>query len=399
MENNKITEHADIEEKLKLIFFGESVLFEEPEEEEEEETDADDNEESDETPEGEEDEADDTEESPEEDDSEEEDDADVDDEAEDEVEDPEMSEDKDLDSKIKELFSDTDTPEEDWSVSNPNNVRLAEFKLKAIGIDPSELMTEQEKVLGVPSNILEDRLTTEQKSRYLAKMEKLRKEFPVLSEREKNIVLWNVKTPLSARDSDGNFINIYGDHNLIGEAFEKINEFLESKWGEFWQDSTSAIKFLKNIKIDFSSEKSKITPNLLNKQQFNESYDKGTINFNKIVHETPDSVIEFIRENSQNEEFKKSSIFNSISAGYSSSEITRGSLYPIIKGEVVEEEGEDTEEDEEGEFGDDDFGGDFGGGDLGGGDLGGDEDFGDLDLGDEEGGDEDLDLGDEGDEE
>jgi hypothetical protein len=388
----------ELRSKIKSLFFNkeleEEILTEEGEDEEEsifDDTEDEDTENTEDGDESEESQEDDTE-SEETDDSEEE--LDLGDEEIDDTEEdlePEVSE--TLESKIKSLFTDTGNPEVDWSISSENNTRLATFKFKAIGIIPNELMTEEEKSQGIYSDVLESRLTPEQKFMYKENIKKLRNDYPLLSEREKNIILWNAKIPIMAKTGEGEILNIYENNDFIKQAFEKIDEFLTKRFDENWQDDKDAIEFIRDVKINFTKDKSKITPNLMMKNDIIEKNKTGGIIFNKLNTETPEPIVKFVRENFDKDDFKTSSIFNTFANDFTETGgISRGSFFPIIKGIVEESEESGSEEDEES---DDDFGGDFGG------DSGDDsgDDFGvDLDIGDDsdiEGDEEEPDLGDE----
>ena len=317
-------------------------------------------------------------------DSEESSDEEPEDSEEDTSEEPKEDENLTAEQKIEKLFKDSGVSSKDWSVSNENNQRLAIFKFKLIGLDYENLLSEQEKAEGVPSNVLEQRLSTEEKAVYVDAVNKLRQKYPLIAKREKNMILWNASIPILAKNGKGEILNVYEDKDSINDAFEKIDQYLSNKYEENWQDNKDAINFIRNIKINFTSEKSKITPNLLTNSKLTKLSEKELIPFNTLNFEPPDSVIGFIRDNVKNELYKSSPIFNTLSGDFSQSgNLSRGSIYPIIRGTVKEE---DTAAD--GENVDSDAGGDSGGGLFGGeGDSGG---FG-------EGGPEISDGGEEGD--
>ncbi len=394
----------DIRNRLKSIFpiNGESILTEATEEEDlfaddgeedtEEPSDKEDNNSEDNADEEPSDTEDNTDEEP----------VDTEDNADEEPVDSNLS----PEDKINSLFKDSGNPSHDWNLTSEENQRLATFKFKVIGVDYESLMTEQEKAEGVPSNILEQRLTTDEMVVYRDTISELRSKYPLISKREKNIILWNASIPILAKNEKNESVNVYKDNNVINEAFAKIDEYLQNKYNEFWQDDNKAISFIRNIKINFSSEKSKITPHLITNNKLKELSEKDIISFNNVSSDTPESVMSFIKDNMKNELFNKSPVFNTISSDFSQDgSISRGSVYPIIMGTVTEEENTDETEQTDEDLGDSGFGGDFEGGD--GGDFGdggppidGEEDLGDggEDFGD--GGEEDLggdgeDLGDE----
>jgi hypothetical protein len=291
--------------------------------------------------------------------------------------------------KIEKLFKDTGNPSHDWNLASEENQRLATFKFKVIGVDHESLMTEQEKAEGVPSNVLEQRLTTDEMVVYRDTVSELREKYPLIAQREKNLILWNASIPIYAENDKGESVNVYKDKNTINDAFEKIDEYLKNKYEESWQDNEDAINFVRNVKINFATEKSKITPHLITNKNLRELSENDLVSFNVVSSDAPDSVLNFIRDNLENEQFNKSPVFNTLSSDFSEDgSISRGSVYPIIRGTVTEEGATEGEGGDEGAEG-----GDFGGGaDFGGGDEGG---FGEggPDLGGDEGGE---DLGDEG---
>lgn len=381
MEKNELQEHL---KSIFLINYNESVKIEEEGEEDNKDTEEDTDSAADDS--GSEDLFGD--ESANSADDENKDNADSEDEDTEEPDSSEEDADKNLtaEQKIEKLFKDTGVPSSDWSLTNENNIRLAAFKFKLVGVDYESLMTKEEKSKGVPSNLIEQRLSSEEKSLYKDLVSKIREKYPLISKREKNIILWNAKIPILAKTENGNVKNIYEDKQSINEAFEKIDEYLSKKYEDNWQDNKDAINFIRNVKINFSAEKSKITPNLLTTKKINELINKKVIAFNSLNIDTPESVLGFIRDNTNSEVYNASPIFNTMARDFNENgDISRGSLYPILRGTVEEETTDSSDNSDQGEGG---AGGDmFGGGDSGGFGEGGPE------IGSEDTGGDELDLG------
>lgn len=300
-----------------------------------------------------------------------------------EDEDTEPEKDYSTDSeKISELYTDTGIPEQDYSLTNESNIRLAKFKFKNAGIDPFQIMDESEKKDGVRSNDLESRLTPDELELYKEKNHILRQEFPKLAEREKKVIIFNSNIPMMYNDENGmpREISHPNDEN---QAINKVLEYMDRMFKEDWVDQKNAIKFLQSVKINFSEEQ-KIRPNLIEMRYFEES-DSHIVPFNKLFVSIPQSVQQFITENQDKEEYKKSSVFRTLIDDYAGQGpgSSKTSVYPIIRDEslVEDEDTDSTVDDSEEDTGDtgEGFGAD--------GDLEADVDSGE-DTGDEDNPDE-----------
>jgi hypothetical protein len=240
-------------------------------------------------------------------------------------------------SKIQEMFTDVGTPETDYGLTNPNNIRLAKFRFNNAGIDPGQLMSDAERKAGLPVDKLIFRLTPEQYESYLTKGKDLRAEYDLLNKREKNIVLFNSRIPIYHLDKNTNEMQKIDDSdpNLLKNAFSKIDSFVTQRFGENWVDNMDALDFVQSIKVNFA-ERESITPNMLTLKFFDKS-DNDMIPFNKLYVKTPKSVDEFIKENKDNQDYLRSSVYRAMAAGYLESSTDRNGVFATIK---VEEEPE-----------------------------------------------------------
>jgi hypothetical protein len=96
-----------------------------------------------------------------------------------------------------------------------------------------------------------------------------------------------------------------------------------------------ALDFVQSIKVNFS-ERESITPNMLTLKFFDKS-DNDMIPFNKLYVKTPKSVDDFIKENKDNQDYLRSSVYRAMAAGYLESSTDRNGVFATIK---VEEEPE-----------------------------------------------------------
>lgn len=230
--------------------------------------------------------------------------------------------------KVNSMFTDTGNIDYDYSLSNENNVRLAKFKFKKANVDYSSMFTENEKETGVPADEIELRMSPEQKMVYRKSNNELRKKYPKIDAREKNIIIYNSNVPFVKRDVAGNEIAL--EDNEIQDAYKKINQYMIKKFGQYWQDKHSAIDFINSIKVNFSSKKS-IRPNLsYAKDLFPESDDVIGLPFDTVTIKIPSDVDEFLRNNLDNEKFKKSSVFRTLASGYLDINTKSNGVYAII---------------------------------------------------------------------
>lgn len=255
--------------------------------------------------------------------------------------------------KIDKLFSDTGDIAFDYGTGTEPNLRLSRFKFVNAGIDPEMYMDENEKRTGVPSIVVEDRLSPEQKDEYIKANQKLREKYPKVAEREKNILIYNSGVPFVKYDLENNEQPIE-EPSELNQAYKRIDEYMSKRFGVNWQDKRKAVELLKTIKVNFD-DKQKIQPNLISSDNFTSFSEDGLtkIPFNKVPIETPSFIGEFIRSNIQNPEFTKSSIFNSMSSTYTTGKGKSESPYAIIKGQGSSEETTAVDTEEEPDFGED----------------------------------------------
>jgi hypothetical protein len=320
------------------------------------------------------------------------------DDSEDSLEDPQEQFASD-NEKVETLFKDSGTPEQDYSLTNENNIRLAKFRFLNSGINPFDMMSEIERQKGVRVDELISRLSPDEYEVYLEKGKTLRKDFKLIAEREKKVIIYNSNIPMYFNDQKGNRRKITHP-NDEAQAIKRVLDYMDRVFGENWVDNQKAVKFLSNIKINFS-EDPKIRPNLVEASLYKES-DRPPSVFNIIFFETPKSVQRFIESNQEITEYMKSSIFRTLASDFiaEGTGSSKSSVYAVLK-EEGDAAGSDDVEDEtlDSEDAEGDFGGFGAEGEGAGEDMSdfGDEDLGDLgDLGDEdlgaEEGEEDLQL-------
>jgi len=246
--------------------------------------------------------------------------------------------------KVNSMFTDTGNIDYDYSLSNDNNVRLAKFKFKKANVDYSSMFTENENETGVPADEIELRMSPEQKMVYKKSNNELRKKYPKIDAREKNIIIYNSNVPFVKRDVAGNEVAL--EDSEIQDAYKKINQYMIKKFGQYWQDKHPAIDFINSIKVNFSSKKS-IRPNLsYAKDLFPESDDVIGLPFDTVTIKIPNDVDEFLRNNLDNEKFKKSSVFRTLASGYLDLNTKSNGVYAIITPDEPAETPEDEPSDD-----------------------------------------------------
>lgn len=234
--------------------------------------------------------------------------------------------------KIQEFFTDTGDMAFDYGLENPANIALAKFKFQNAGIEVVNLLTPEEMSVGVPSKDLEDRLSPDQKEQYIIANRKLRDEFPQLAHREKNILIYNSKILMVKNDVTGNETDLEGED--LKKAYQKLDDYMVKRYGQYWQEKRVASDFLQTIKINFSDKES-IRPNLITADNFTPLEDKNIppLPFNKVTVPIPNSIDAFIRMNLENPDFLRSSIFSSLAGAYKSGVGRGNDVYAIINGE------------------------------------------------------------------
>lgn len=109
------------------------------------------------------------------------------------------------------------------------------------------------------------------------------------------------------------------------------------KYGRYWQDRHEAVDFITSIRVNFS-EKESIRPNLSYVSDVFPEQDSTvmrTIYFDEINIKIPKFVEELLKNNTDNEKFKKSSVFRSLVSSYLPGPTKANSVYAIIKPEEV----------------------------------------------------------------
>ena len=264
--------------------------------------------------------------------------------------------------RVKELFKDTGNPDTDYSLSNPNNKKLAKFKFIFADIDLDSLMTPVDKEVGVSEMELLNRLTPEQRQNYYDKAKELREMFDGVGEREKNIIIWNSNIPLTKNNEEGKEVGL--NHNELMSSFKKIDEYLTRRFNGHWQDNPDAIDLLQEIKINFDeSGRLDISPRMISQNSFElveDDNEIGKIAFNKLYVKVPFHVEKFIQKMVQDgNDVVESSIFRTLSAAYTDTEAANNTPFVVIGGidageniesdiiDDTEEGDEDTGEDED----------------------------------------------------
>ena len=260
------------------------------------------------------------------------------------------------DEKMRQLFTETGDPEFDYGITSEANVRLATFKFKNSGIDPVSMMDEQEQNDGVRSDELEARFTPDQYDLYRSKWKEVRKSFPKIAEREQKVIIYNSNVPFFYNDESGATQPVTHKRDM-NTAIEKLNKYLIRNFTEDWADNKKAVKFLQGIRINFS-EDPKVRPNLISAKFFEEYEDRELVPFNKLHADIPESVSQFLKDNSEMDVFKKSSVFRTLANDYvgENSGSSRTSVYPVIKGKKMAEESDSEDTGAEEDTGSEDAG-------------------------------------------
>jgi hypothetical protein len=106
--------------------------------------------------------------------------------------------------KLKQMFTDSGDLVYDYSLTNEFNQRLFKFKFTYSGIDINQLMTSNdERTVGALKSELENRLSPEQRFYYVTKWKSLRKKYPEIEKREKNIIIHNTNIMMMVNDDFG----------------------------------------------------------------------------------------------------------------------------------------------------------------------------------------------------
>ena len=245
--------------------------------------------------------------------------------------------------KVTKMFSDTGDVDEDYSLSNENNIRLEKFKFTNAGIDLKKLIPEDDQKSGISTKDVANLLTPSQRDMLKDKNRELRKQYPLMDKREKNLIIHNSNVPIF-NTVQGHDIEISSD--MKKQAYDKINAYLETNFAKNWQDKSKAINFLRTIKINFSDAPA-IRANLIDMgSMMSEEGENYKIPLDKINVLVPVTIQDFIKKNKEDPTFAKSNIFRTLTSAYNQESGTKGQIYIIFNSENL---GEGEEAPTEGE--------------------------------------------------
>lgn len=239
--------------------------------------------------------------------------------------------------KIQSLYTDTGDIDNDYSLTNENNIRLEKFKYTNIGLDLTKLIPEDELKTGISAKEVMNLLTPSQRDMLRDKNRELRRTYPLIDKREKNIILHNSNIPIYNKNNELST-------DMKKQAYEKINSYLEQNFGKNWQDKSKAISFLRTIKINFS-EKPAIRANLIDLQSMiTEEGENYKIPLDKVNVMIPALIRDFIKANKEDPLFVRSNIFRTLISGYNQESGATGQVYVIFNSQNL---GDDESDDEE----------------------------------------------------
>ena len=176
-------------------------------------------------------------------------------------------------------------------------------------------------------------LTPSQRDILKDKNRELRKTYPLMDKREKNVIIHNSNVSI-CNTKEGENVEISTD--MKKQAYDKINTYLETNFGKNWQDKTKAIDFLRTIKINFS-ETPAIRANLIDAvSMLSEDGENYKIPLDKVNVLVPSIVQEFIQSNKEDPTFARSNIFRTITSAYNQEAGTKGQIYVIFNSENLE---------------------------------------------------------------
>ena len=245
--------------------------------------------------------------------------------------------------KVTKMFADTGDVDTDYDLTNENNIRLEKYKFTNAGLDLSKLIPEDDQKSGISSKDVMNLLTPSQRDVLKDKNRELRKTYPLMDKREKNIIIHNSNVSIY-NTKDGENVEISTD--MKKQAYDKINTYLETNFGKNWQDKTKAIDFLRTIKINFS-EMPAIRANLIDAiSMMSEDGENYKIPLDKVNVLVPSIVQEFIKTNKEDPTFSRSNIFRTITSAYNQEAGTKGQIYVIFNSENLgkSKDGSDKEE-------------------------------------------------------
>jgi hypothetical protein len=244
--------------------------------------------------------------------------------------------------KINEMFGDTDDVNSDYSLTNENNIRLEKFKFVNAGLDLEKIIPEDDLKNGISSKDVMGLLTPSQIDVLKEKTRELRKEYPLIDKREKNIIIHNSNIPMYSIQ-EGSKKEIGDEYKK--QSYEKMNAYMEENFGKNWQDKNKAIEFLRTIKINFD-DKPAIRANLLDlPSMIVEEGDTYKIPLDKINIFTPAIINDFIKSNKEEPTFNKSNIFRTIVSSFNQEYGSKGQIYVVFDSENIKGQDEASEDD------------------------------------------------------
>jgi hypothetical protein len=232
--------------------------------------------------------------------------------------------------KVTKMFADSGDVDVDYSLTNENNIRLEKFKYVNVGLDLKKLIPEDDLKSGISSKDVMNLLTPSQRDMLRDKNRELRKTYPLMDKREKNIIIHNSNVP------------IYNANNELStdmkrQAYDKINAYLETNFGKNWQDKSKAINFLRTIKINFSNAPA-IRANLIDiGAMVTEEGENYKIPLDKVNVMVPSLVHEFIKSNKEDPIFVRSNIFRTLTSVYNQESGSMGQVYVIFNSQNLGE--------------------------------------------------------------
>jgi hypothetical protein len=246
--------------------------------------------------------------------------------------------------KITKMFADTGDVDADYGLNNENNIRLEKFKFTNAGIDLKTLIPEDDLKTGISSKEVVNLLTPSQRDLFKTKNKELRKTYPLIDTREKNIIIHNSNVPIS---SNQNGVNVEISSDMKRQAYSKINAYLEANFSKSWQDKSKAIDFLRTIKVNFS-ETPAIRANLIDLgSMISEEGENYKIPLDKVNVLIPSTVHDFIKLNKEDPIFSKSNIFRTFTSVFNQEAGTTGQVCIIFNSENIQEAGEEGASEEE----------------------------------------------------
>jgi hypothetical protein len=183
------------------------------------------------------------------------------------------------------------------------------------------------------------KIAQESRDNYRKSVKDLRKMFPVIEKREKNIIIYNSGVEFINISEDGKEVII--DEQNTKKAYEKLDSYLKKVFGDDWVDNPDVISYLKNIKVNFSAD-NKIKARMMNSDRF---LQKDNDRKNPLFAEVPSYVEDYIKSFKDDENFKRSSLFQSLLAPYNGLGSTNSTVYMNISNKKEEDENDtkDTE--------------------------------------------------------